>query len=51
MEEKMIRNSKEYEKAKASLAISFCPQIYPCKNCGYPVITGYCCTNCKSFDP
>ena len=25
--------------------------IYPCGKCNYPVIGGYCCTNCGDTDP
>jgi hypothetical protein len=40
-----------YNKEKAKLAIDFCPTIYPCKKCGYPVISGYRCTYCNDTNP
>ena len=41
---------EQYEEAEKNLAISFCPDIYPCKKCGWPVITGYCCS-CGASSP
>ncbi len=40
-----------WERAANRLARDFCPGIYPCNRCGYPVVHGYCCTNCGSSDP
>ncbi len=34
-----------------NLAIAYAPEIYRCKRCGYPVISGYCCTHCGDSDP
>lgn len=42
---------EEYNRAKVSLALSYCPVIRPCKHCGWPVVNGYCCTTCGSPDP
>jgi hypothetical protein len=42
---------KEYRDAEARLAISYCPTIHPCGECGWPVIYGYCCTHCGSGRP
>lgn len=44
-------NSKAYAIKEAQLAIDFCPPINPCRDCGNPVIKGYCCTFCGSVDP
>lgn len=44
-------HSKEYKKLVYQEAIAFCPQIYPCQKCGYPVINGYCCPNCHDSNP
>lgn len=41
----------EWEQAANALARTFAPLIYACRTCGYPVIKGYCCTNCKSSNP
>ena len=43
--------SEEWEQAADNLARSYCPSIYACKTCGYPVVKGYCCTNCGSTNP
>lgn len=48
----MDKPDKEvYRKEADKLARDFCPPIYPCKECGYPVINGYCCIYCGSTDP
>jgi hypothetical protein len=33
------------------VARDYAPPIRPCKDCGGPVIKGYCCTRCGSVDP
>ena len=43
--------AKQYEGAKAALAISYCPTIYPCGTCGWPYITGRHCNHCGSTRP
>lgn len=40
-----------YRRAAASLAISYAPDIYPCGECSWPHISGYCCTYCGSSEP
>jgi len=47
----MQYGSKLYEQWSKSVAISFCPPMYPCVDCGAPYISGYCCTRCGSSDP
>lgn len=44
-------DSKEWENLANKMARYFCPTIYPCKTCNYPVVSGYCCTECKDNDP
>jgi hypothetical protein len=41
----------EYDKAEVAIALSWCPEIYACKKCGWPVIEGYCCTTCGNATP
>lgn len=43
--------SDEWEKEAGRVARDFVRPIYPCKHCNHPVITGYCCTTCRSIDP
>ena len=47
---KMKEGSKEYDTAAANLALSLVT-IKACLHCGYPVVDGYCCTNCNSDNP
>ena len=48
---KLVPYSEEWEKKANAEARCFCPDIYPCKKCGYPVISGYCCSGCLTSDP
>lgn len=50
-QEKMKPYTEAWERSANNLARSYCPNIYPCGDCGYPVIRGYCCTSCQSSDP
>ena len=43
--------SKTWERKANSLARSFCPSIYACKKCNYPVVSGYICGHCKDPSP
>ena len=47
---KIKENSRAYDKAAANLALSLVT-IKSCLHCGYPVIDGHRCTNCKSWNP
>lgn len=47
---KMKENSEAYIKEAINLALS-AVTIHQCKDCGHPVIQGYCCSHCDSFDP
>jgi hypothetical protein len=40
-----------WERAADEVARAFCPPIYPCADCGGPVVDGYCCTRCGSSSP
>jgi rubrerythrin len=42
---------EQYQRTKIALMQSWCPEIYPCKECGYPVIDGYCCQYCGTNNP
>lgn len=48
---KMEYDSPEYKSAMMRVAMDFCPEIYPCYHCGYPVAEGYCCSSCHSSSP
>ena len=48
---KIKSNTLKWEKLANLLARSYCPTIYACKECGYPVIVGYCCETCGSNSP
>lgn len=41
----------QYRNAKIQEALRFAPPIYPCADCGWPVVKGYCCNTCGSADP
>ena len=43
--------TRKWEKEAMELALSFCPPIHPCANCGHPVLQGYCCGYCGSDTP
>lgn len=43
--------SPEWECVANNIARSFCPSIYPCAKCEYPVVDGYCCTHCGDTNP
>jgi hypothetical protein len=40
-----------YRRAEIALAIDYCPEIHPCRECRWPVIRGYSCTHCGSGTP
>ncbi len=48
---KIDPNSIEWDKLANQTARKFCPEIYPCKHCGNPVIKGICCEYCGSIEP
>ena len=50
---KMDRNSEAYRKKAIALALDMAPLIRPCRDCGHPVASGYCCINddCRSVEP
>ncbi len=47
---KMKEYSKAYNREAVALALSMIT-IKQCKDCGHPVIDGYCCTHCQSDNP
>ena len=47
---KMESNTPQWEKMANSLARSWV-EIHPCRDCGRPVIKGYCCSYCGSVNP
>jgi len=53
-ENKKVRKIKPgtagWEKMANSLARSYC-LIKACRDCGYPVVVGYCCSVCGSVNP
>lgn len=48
---KKCKSEEEYNMERCKLALSYCPTIYPCIHCGYPVVDGYCCEYCDSASP
>jgi len=46
----MESNTHEWERLANNLARSWVP-INACRNCGRPVVEGYCCGFCKSENP
>jgi len=44
-------NQRQYEREANNLARTYAPDIYPCKKCGHPVVSGYCCTFCNDENP
>lgn len=51
MQKTTIKSPEEYMAKANFLALNYCPKIYPCKKCGDPVITGYCCRWCGDNSP
>jgi len=50
---KMDRDSAAYRKKAIALAFDMAPPIRPCRDCGHPVASVYCCINndCGSVEP
>lgn len=40
-----------YRKLAIEKALSWCPPIYPCNECGGPVVDGYTCGRCGNDNP
>ena len=53
MKKKTIKppSGAQYRKMEIALALAFCPDIYPCNKCGWPVMLGYCCPTCHDVNP
>ncbi len=49
--EKLDPDSREYRRLEIQAALAFCPPIRPCRECGGPVVKGYCCNRCDSCEP
>jgi len=49
--ERMDPDSLEWEARANRLARDYCPTIHPCRDCGAPVVKGYCCQRCGSSSP
>lgn len=47
----MEEYSDEWYIEAGRLARNYCPTIYACKKCSYPVVEGYCCTYCGDVNP
>ena len=45
------RYTPEWERAADQEARRFAPQVKPCRDCGGPVVKGYCCQHCESVNP
>lgn len=41
----------EYTRAVLELVFMMTPKVYPCKKCGWPVITGLACSTCMDGNP
>ena len=41
----------KWERLADAVARGFAPSLYPCAKCGYPVLSGYCCSGCQTSDP
>lgn len=48
---KMTPYTKQWYDEAYSLAMSYCPPIKACRECGHPVVIGYCCGTCESMNP
>lgn len=48
---KMEPHTAEWERQANRLARDFVGTMKACRDCGGPVISGYCCTRCGSSNP
>ena len=48
---KMEPYTEKWERMAGQVARGYCPAIYPCADCGGPVVKGYCCNRCGSDSP
>lgn len=48
---KMKPHTRAWSQLAFEVALGYCPPIYPCADCGGPVIKGYCCQRCGSDEP
>ncbi len=50
-DQKIERDSAEYNRLVQEILSSFGPSIPPCKKCGAPVADGWCCAHCGDNNP
>ena len=50
-DQKIERDSAEYNRLVQEILRSFGPTILPCKKCGAPVADGWCCAHCGDNNP
>lgn len=48
---KMEPYTPAWERLADQEARNFAPEIKPCRDCGGPVVSGYCCDRCGSTLP
>lgn len=52
MSKKIERPTPEqYEQRANRMAREWCPRMYACYKCGWPVFSGYCCRTCGDGSP
>lgn len=44
-------NGRTYQREAIQLAFDSCSSIYPCADCGHPVLSGYVCEHCGNTQP
>lgn len=44
---RIVEGSRKWNKLAADVAMSFCPALVSCDDCGYPRVTGYVCDFCN----
>lgn len=51
IDKKLEPYTPAWERLANAEARGYAPPIRPCKECGGPVLSGYCCTRCGSSEP
>jgi ribosomal protein L32 len=51
MARRLDPDGRTFQQLAAQMALSYAPAIIACADCGYTVLTGYCCTYCGSTHP
>lgn len=44
-------DTDKWDRSAGNVARGFAPPIKPCRDCGAPVASGYCCDYCGSTNP